>query len=44
MNHTCSNLNVLRKNKHTKSSNKNNFNKSSKAKKSNVSTKNKFKQ
>lgn len=39
MNHTCSNLNVLRKNKHTKSSNKNNFNKSSKAKKSNVSTK-----
>ena len=39
MNHTCSNLNVLRKNKHTKSSNKNNFNKSSKSKKSNISTK-----
>ena len=35
MNYTNSNLNISKKNKHTKSSNKNNFNKSSKYKKSN---------
>jgi len=39
MNYTCSNLNVLRKNKNNKSLNKNNFNKSSKTKKSNFTTK-----
>lgn len=37
--HTSSNLNISKKNKHIKSSNKNNFNKSSKTKKNNISSK-----